>query len=106
MRRPTPDEPRNLGLRVRGDSCQTLEEGEILVARIVRLPAHRSAPAKPKSFVAARHALFGAHPAEKVHRRRELQSPTSSGSEGGHRLWHTGIHQPLGVLRMRPFLAD
>src|SRR5256886_7063630 len=102
----TPDEPRNLGPRVRGDSCQTLEECEVLVARIVRLPAHRSAPAKPKSFVATQGGLIRAHPTEKVHRRRELESPTSSGSEGGHRLRHTGIHQPLGVLRMRAFLAD
>src|SRR5207249_3482555 len=68
MRRPTPDEPRNLGPRVRGDSCQTLEECEVLVARIVRLPAHRSAPAKPKSFVATQGGLIRAHPTEKVHR--------------------------------------
>src|SRR3989454_6646579 len=99
-------EPRNLGPRVRSDSCQTLEECEVLVARIVRLPAHRSAPAKPKSFAVAQGGLIRAHPAEKVRRRRELQSPTSPGSDGGHRLWHTGVHQPLGILRMRPFLPD
>src|SRR2546430_10935182 len=90
----------------RGDLGETLEECEVLVARIVRVAGQRSAPAKAKSFVATQGGLIRAHPTEKVHRRRELESPTSSGSEGGHRLRHTGIHQPLGVLRMRAFLAD
>src|SRR5439155_17116322 len=97
MRRPTPDAPRNSGPGVRGEPGKALQEREVLVARIVRLPANRSAVSEPNLFGMPGQRLFRAHPAEKIRRGSEPQSSTSAGLDGGHGLGHAGVHQPLGI---------
>src|SRR6266542_6139054 len=82
---------------VPGDLPETLEQGEVFVLGIVRLPTAAVAAPEPDPLPAVRRGRVGPHPAEEVRGRRERRSSRIRRTDPGHRVRQIVVQERVRV---------
>src|SRR6266508_5453098 len=105
-RRPRRGEARSSLPGVPCNLREALEQGEVFILGIVRLPTRAPAATKSNSLSPARRRRLRAHPAEEVRGRRELQSTRFSGPDLRHRVWQIVVQKRFRVGGSKTRLPD
>src|SRR6266704_2256072 len=103
-RQPGRGEAGNSLARVPRNLPETLEQGEVLVLGIVRLPTPALTAPEPDPLPAARRRRVRPHPAEEVRGRRERRSSRIRRTDPGHRVRQIVVQESVrgGGARARP----